>query len=309
MWNPWALLEALVTPFNHVALAVVLVPAAWRSRGKRKGFLPFFVAIGIALGACEVAVTPIVYLDTWLMHKAGGPSVDITKLLQVYLILVGPIMTVLGGLIAARTNAVEENQAVREEADIAKTRLLQSQLHPHVLFNALNGLAELIHKDPPTAERSVMHLADLLRRILRASEVATFSLTEERALLEDYLVIEGLRLGNRLRLRWDWDVSLDRVQVPPLLLQPLVENAIKHGITPSVEGGEVMVRARLANGELTLAVWNSGAPYVPGRVAGVGLANLEARLKLRYGSSGQFSIGPSAQGTLAAIKVQGVLLE
>ena len=223
-----------------------------------------------------------------------------------YLVIIGPAMLAAGGLIAAKANAEEEKEAVQKEAMIAKTRLLQSQLHPHVLFNALNGLAELIHKDPPAAERSVMHLADLLRRILRASEAATFALEEERALLEDYLVLEGLRLGSRLRLRWDWDAALDQVQVPPLLLQPLVENAIKHGISPNRAGGDLVVRSRRTGRDLTLEVWNSGSPYLPKGKAGIGLSNLQARIGIRYGTSGHFTIGPSDHGTLASIRVKGV---
>ena len=251
----------------------------------------------------------MVLVDYWLSKKGGIVGVSLKRVLQLYLVVLGPAMAVLGGLIAARAGAVEESKAVRAEATIAKTRLLQSQLHPHVLFNALNGLAELIHKDPPTAERSVMHLADLLRGILRASEVDVFTLGEERALLENYLVIEGLRLGPRLRLRWDWDRNLDPIQALPLLLQPLVENAIKHGIAPHRQGGELLVRARRSGTTLSLEVWNTGAPYLPKLATGIGLKNLRTRLELRYGSAGHLAVGADGGGTLATIQLTNMSLQ
>ena len=191
------------------------------------------------------------------------------------------------------------------EAQIAKTRLLQSQIHPHVLFNALNGLAELVHKDPRAAELAIHHLSDLLRRILRASEHATFPLREERCLVRDYLAIESMRLGDRLRLTWEWDDSLDDFEIPPLLLQPLVENAIKHGIAPSLEGGDLIVRAKESGGLISFQIWNSGEPFLPKRQShGVGVKNLRARLALAYGDDARFSLGASDGGTLAMIDLK-----
>ena len=301
--NGWALANAFLTPANHVAAVVVLVPLVWRLRNRAGRLLPFAVRLLLALAASEGAAALIVLVDAWFQSRTGVPYRSPAAVLRAYVAVVGPAMMVVGGLIAARARAVEENDAIRQEAVIAKTRLLQSQLHPHVLFNALNGLAELIHRDPPLAEQSVRHLADLLRRTLSASEAPTFSLGEERALVQDYLFLEGLRLGPRLAVQWDWDASLDGVRVPPLLLQPLVENAIKHGITPQVDGGRLTVRSLRQGAGLRLEVWNSGAPYRPGPGGGIGLRNLEARLGLLFGAGAAFAIGPSEDGTLAAIQV------
>lgn len=215
---------------------------------------------------------------------------------------------IVGGLTAARTRSDQEREAARAEALVARTRLLQSQVHPHVLFNALNGLAELIHRDPPSAERSVMHLADLMRRIMRASERPAFPLAEERAVVKDYLALESMRLGSRLRVDWDWDYTLDHLELPPLLLQPLVENAIKHGIAPSVSGGELVIRLRAEGRNVLLEVWNSGMPYKPNRPGGIGIKNLVSRLHLSFGPGARFTLGPKDGGTLASILLPGALV-
>ncbi|BDU72784.1 sensor histidine kinase [Mesoterricola silvestris] len=306
--NPWILGSAALLPAFHLATIVLAVPMAWRIRARGWPVLVFAQRLVVALALSEAACALIVLLDLWVRGRAGMQTPNAAGVMLSYLFVVAPAMTAAGGLVAARANAMDEKEAMVAEANIARTRLLQSQLHPHVLFNALNGLAELIHKDPPTAEQSVKHLADLLRRILRASETPTFSLGEERALVEDYLFIEGLRLGLRLRLQWDWDASLDGQQVPPLLIQPLVENAIKHGIAPNRGGGELLVRVGRDGRDLILEVWNTGAAYEARPGSGIGLRNLEARLALHFGLDTAFSIQPDKGGTLASIRLPGVLL-
>ncbi len=219
-------------------------------------------------------------------------------------------MMVVGGLVAARARSEELREASEIEAQVAKNRLLQSQIHPHVLFNALNGLAELVYKNPKAAENAIRHLSDLLRRIMRASEHMRMPLGEERMIISDFLALESIRLTNRLRVVWEWDDALDSIEVPPLLLQPLVENAIKHGIAPSVPGGELILRARTQDGVIFLEVWNSGAPFRRIEVGnGIGVRNLRSRLALAFGAGASFSIGPSGEGTLACIRLDAIQVE
>ncbi|HEY3272001.1 MAG TPA: histidine kinase, partial [Geothrix sp.] len=187
-----------------------------------------------------------------------------------------------------------------------------SQIHPHVLFNALNGLAELVHKDAKAAETAIRHLSDLLRRILVASEHVRLPLGEERKIVADFLALEAIRLGDRLRVVWEWDEALDSIELPPLLLQPLVENAIKHGIAPSIPGGDLILRARAKDGGIFLEVWNSGQPFpVNGNGSGIGIGvkNLRSRLALHFGSGARLSIGPSGQGTLACIRFEAIQVD
>jgi LytS/YehU family sensor histidine kinase len=231
-------------------------------------------------------------------------------LVELYLSLVGPAMMLVGGLVAARAHSDELLEASLAEAQVATNRLLQSQIHPHVLFNALNGLAELVHKSPKAAERAIRHLSDLLRRIMRASEFMRLPLGEERKIIADFLALEAIRLEHRLRVVWEWDEGLDAIEVPPLLLQPLVENAIKHGIAPSVPGGDLIIRARLQGATIVLEVWNSGVPFIESEEGnGIGVKNLRSRLALHFGNRASIFVGPSGQGTLACIRLEAIQVE
>jgi len=300
--NPWLWGNAIITPLTHVLAFVFMAPLPWLLTQRFRAPWAFILGLLLSLVACELLAAALPFPDAWMLAN-GRFDFNFRKVVLLYTSLVGPALMAVGGLTAARARSEELREASMTEAQIAKTRLLQSQIHPHVLFNALNGLAELVHQDPRAAERAIHHLADLLRRILRASEHATFPLREERSLVRDYLAIESMRLGSRLRLAWEWDDSLDTLEIQPLLLQPLVENAIKHGIAPSIDGGDLIVRAKGSGGLITFQVWNSGEPFLPKRQGqGVGIKNLRARLALAYGSEARFSLGAHEGGTLAKIE-------
>jgi LytS/YehU family sensor histidine kinase len=258
---------------------------------------------------CELVSALLPQIDAWILAH-GSSQFNLGKIVRLYTSLVGPAMIVVGGLVAARARSEELREAFEAEAQVAKNRLLQSQIHPHVLFNALNGLAELVYKNPKEAERAIRHLSDLLRRIMRASEYMRLPLGEERKIISDFLALEAIRLENRLRVVWEWDEDLDSIEVPPLLLQPLVENAIKHGIAPSIPGGELVIRARAKGGSIFLEVWNSGAPFHDSEGGrGLGVRNLRSRLSLHFGTGASFSVGPSGQGTLACIRLEAIQVE
>ena len=300
---PWIWASIFSAPLTHIAIFAFVSPLPWiLVRGLRSPW-NFAGGLALALIMCEAAASLLPIIDGWFFVQAKVPF-EPRRLLLLYVALVGPVMIVVGGLVASRALSEERRLASEAEALIAKNRLLQSQIHPHVLFNALNGLAELIHKNPTDAETAVQHLSDLLRRIMQASEHALLPLKEERQIISDFLALEGIRLGKRLRVSWDWDDALDRVELPPLLLQPLVENAIKHGISPSIPGGEVQVRTRVSKGKIFLEVWNSGAPFDEmGRPSGLGLRNLRSRLSLHFDAQAELWIGSSESGTLASIRI------
>jgi hypothetical protein len=306
---PWWWASALSAPLTHIGAFAFLAPLPWILPRRLASPWKFVLGFIFSLVTCETAAVLLPLLDGWLLAR-GGVHFSLGKVINLYTSLVGPGMMIVGGLIAARAHSEERREASEAEAQIAKNRLLQSQIHPHVLFNALNGLAELVHKDAKAAERAIRHLSDLLRNLLQASEHVRLPLREERKVVADYLALEAFRLGPRLRVTWEWDLALDAFEVPPLLLQPLVENAIKHGIAPSVPGGELVLRARLEEGAVLLEVWNSGMPFretVEGR--GIGVKNLRSRLSLHFGSDASLTISPSGQGTLACIRLEATQVE
>ncbi|MBL8207344.1 MAG: histidine kinase [Blastocatellia bacterium] len=178
-------------------------------------------------------------------------------------------------------------QEMNTLATEAELRALRAQINPHFLFNALTTIGYLIQEAPDRAVQTLLRLTGLLRGVLRRSEGEFSTLGEEIELIADYLEIEQARFESRLRVHIDVPVSLCALRIPALLLQPLVENAIKHGIAPLRVGGEVTVQARIdaTAKTLYLAVKDTGAGTDPQQLRlgyGIGLANVERRLRVHY---------------------------
>jgi hypothetical protein len=182
----------------------------------------------------------------------------------------------------------------------AEAKALQNQLEPHVLYNALSSLSELIYEDPLAAESVITQLADLYRQLTHHGKRDQVSLGEERQLVESYLAMEQMRLGERLKIAWQWPDWADALRIPPFFLQPLVENAIKHGIGPSDVGGEVRISCVQAGGRTLLRVENTGVQPVAESETGIGLGNLRARLALWTGA-GSFSLVREGAWTVAVL--------
>jgi len=305
----WVWTSAFSSPLTHIGAFAFVAPLPWILPRQLPSPWRFIVGFVCSVIFCELVAAFLPLFDAWILAH-GSPEFSLGKILNLYTSLVGPAMMLAGGLVAARAHSEALLEVSVAEALVAKNRLLQSQIHPHVLFNALNGLAELVHKSPKAAESAIRHLSDLLRRIMRASEFMRLPLGEERKIIADFLALEAIRLEHRLRVVWEWDEGLDSIEVPPLLLQPLVENAIKHGIAPCIAGGELVLRARVQQGTIFLEVWNSGEPFHESETErGIGVKNLCSRLSLHFGAGASFSIGPSGQGTLACIRLEANQVE
>jgi sensor histidine kinase YesM len=197
-------------------------------------------------------------------------------------------------------------EALAERARIdAQLRMLQAQIEPHFLFNTLANLSVLVRSDPARAERMLASLIAYLRATLQRTREAESTLGDEIELLRRYLDILGLRLGHRLQCVFDVPEALLARPFPLLLLQPLVENAITHGIEPKVGGGQVRVAAAIENGRLRLVVSDSGAGLREGSSgAGFGLDNVRGRLRALYGEAAALDVrGNSEGGVTATIEV------
>jgi signal transduction histidine kinase len=208
---------------------------------------------------------------------------------------------VMGRILADRDAERLRAEAAEAQAREAQTRALQAQMNPHVLFNAISGLAELAREDGAAAEAALVRLAELLRRLLDHAGRAAAPLSQERDLVEGLLALEQFRLGDRLTVRWIWDTSLTDLAAPPLLLQPLVENAIKHGIAPNRAGGELEIGLAGTREELRIWVANTGLPFREGSPEGMGLSNLRQRLSLMPGAPGRLDIRTEAGRTVAEL--------
>nr|WP_297356945.1 histidine kinase [uncultured Caldimonas sp.] len=175
----------------------------------------------------------------------------------------------------------------------ARLAELQSRIRPHFLFNTLNTAIALVRVDPGRAETVLEDLAELFRVALIESG-SSVTLAEEVDLAQRYLAIEQIRFGTRLQVVWEIDGAAGEARVPPLLLQPLVENAVRHGIEPSPEGGWVRVRTTLRRGQAIISVTNSVPAHPVKSSAGHGIAlrNVKERLRLMHDVSAHFAAGP-----------------
>jgi len=182
----------------------------------------------------------------------------------------------------------------------AELRALKSQVNPHFLFNSLNSLRALIDEDPPRAREAVTRMANLLRYSLQSGQLETVALEDELRTVEDYLALEQIRHEDRLRVRFDIAPDVRALSLPPMLLQTLVENAVKYGISPRRDGGEIVVSARCADGALRLRVTNPGELAANGNSTGLGLKNAAERLQLLFGSRAVLELRADAPGLVAA---------
>ena len=215
----------------------------------------------------------------------------------------------LSALGRAASLIVEQIEQFRESemrrlVSQAELRALQSQIHPHFLFNALNTLYGIIPRDAKGARDTVLNLADILRYFLETGK--TFlPLEQELHIIKAYLAVEKLRLGDKLRVEIDVDPEALAVPIPILSIEPLIENAVKHAIAPKVEGGTVRLRATLHQDALNVIVSDTGPGFRDARGAksGVGLENVARRLQLCYGAESQISIQSGGEGSSVSFSI------
>lgn len=201
------------------------------------------------------------------------------------------VITAIIAGVALRYMYLQQQLRNQQEAELrARVQALQSRIRPHFLFNSLNSIASLIGSDPNTAERLVEDLAELFRASL--AEPALVPLETELALCRHYMDIEQLRLGRRLQVDWHLDIGDQSPTMPSMLLQPLLENAIFHGIEPRAEGGKVDIAITVRDGWLTAVIRNPvPAEKAPGKNGGnhMALDNIRHRLTAHYGPSARLS--------------------
>lgn len=272
-------------------------PAGWRG--------PALVIAGIAAGVLLGGAIGRRYRGddaafTWgqaLTSRAGLATLALTAAISIAMCLV----------FYHRGKAQElERAMVQSQRDTAEARLklLEAQLEPHMVFNTLANLRVLIGSDAARAEAMLDHFIDYLRATLDGARTPQHPLETEFARLRDYLELMAVRMGARLRYRLELPPELASASVPALLLQPLVENAIRHGLEPQIAGGEIVVRARVAHGgrQLVLEVLDDGAGLataLPARSADArhfGLAQVRERLLTLHGSQAGLELAARAEG-------------
>jgi signal transduction histidine kinase len=233
------------------------------------------------------------YAGTALRFQGAAPTLMVVGML-VYLLAaaVHYLLIALESARAAEVRGVEARVLARE----AELRALRAQVDPHFLFNSLNSIASLTGDDPQAARHMCLLLAAFLRRSLVLGSRERVTLEEELQLLDEYLAIEKVRFGRRLAVEHDIARSALPALIPPLLLQPLVENAVRHGIAQRLEGGTLAIEARLDGGTLRLRIENPRDAESPGRRgAGLGLDNVRGRLRSLFGDAARLEVTPGGE--------------
>ena len=305
--KPMPFTKALVWQLLAVAVfALSTPPVLWLARRYRIGrgnwrrnilaHALFGVLFSSAWAVCHI------FLDFWfggIMGELTGRRVGrmvftmLDRELLVYCIIV---------LLSHASNYYQRYREGELRASQAQLQALKMQLHPHFLFNSLHSVSALVHTDPEAADRMIARLGDFLRMTLDNSAVQEVSLRQELEFLNCYLDIERIRFQDRLTTRLDVDPRALGCRVPNLILQPIVENAIRHGVAPRSAPGRVEIRAELRDGLLRLEVRDNGpglsATSAPRRAneGGVGLINTRARLTQLYGTSYRFDLSDDPRG-------------
>jgi LytS/YehU family sensor histidine kinase len=291
-------IQAIQLPLALGAYLGMLALAARVAPTERVGF-------GRHLAASYGAIVPVAFA------VAGVPAfvqwLDVGVRYQGSLVAKGISELVSAGLALAlslawdahRRSRAHEAQALQLEASLAEARLrvLASQLHPHFLFNTINAISVMVHRDPRAADAMLVGLADLLRATLQQRDAHEIPLRDELALLDRYLDIMRLRFGPRLLVEVSVASDAGALLVPPFVLQPLVENALEHGIAGRAGPGTVRIDARRVGDRLRLEVTDDGAGLTPTATReGIGLSTTRRRLEQLYGAAQRLQLEPAVDG-------------
>lgn len=317
---------ALAAWLGVYMLAGLELTQRFRLHVRRAGWLqlPWTTLVGRVLGAVllmAVVHTAFSVLSSLAFLGPSSTGAKIATTTQLFGIVLTNLfnMSIVFGVWTGLYFAVQnirrqrrvEMERLRLETSLkeAELRALKSQINPHFLFNSLNSLRALIDEDAPRARESVTRLANMLRYSLQSGQLETVPFEEELRIVEDYLALEQIRHENRLRVRWEIADEVRARSLPPMLLQTLVENAVKYGISQRRGGGELVVAARLEAGSLLIRVSNPGdltnpaaasAAAKAGSSTGVGLRNASERLKLLFGEKARLALRADAPGWVTA---------
>ena len=265
--------------------------------------------VSVAVNAWLIVTLTV--LTSWAQHAVTYGDAPLAPPLGDYLrlgLITGMLPFLAVDAVAHAAVAVSraherEVEAERVRAQLAESRLtaLTAQLQPHFLFNTLQGISTLIQRDPPAADAMLANLSDLLREVLRRGQQREVELQEELAVLQPYLEISRQRFGDRLSVGVACDDAARRALVPFFILQPLVENSLRHGVEAHAGAGSIAVDACRADGTLILTVTDDGpegsaGASENGRGVGVGLTNTIARLRELYGDAQSLVVSRPAAG-------------
>lgn len=314
-----------------LVVGALCVTLAWLAPESSRGWRGYSVGMLFVEWLAMVIAVALCKLRPWLLRLPGLLPYAGVWLVMVLIVTVGSVLAqwmdrmlemqliLSGSAIFVRDNALiaallgaamlryfyilAEWQARLAAVAHAKVEALQARIRPHFLFNSMNTVAALVRVDPVAAERTVENLSELFRAALGQSDAHSGTLGEELQLVDRYLAIEQLRLGERLRVHRELDNLPLETALPVLLLQPLVENAVRHGIQPLREGGEVVLRGTREADILLIEISNPLAEGPSTGGSGHGLNNVRQRIAYHYGPRAVVEAGPQGDRFVVRLRL------
>jgi two-component system, LytTR family, sensor kinase len=303
-WLPWALATPIIMHLGRKYPPIRLRPISnWMRH------LAACLAIGMASAAWTSWLE--IRLNPWANPNARDPFLlawryrFYNNVVQ-YVVLYASTLAIIYMLESKQRLAHQQTETARLNEQLSRAQLdaVRRQIEPHFLFNTLNAIAGLVREERnDAAVNMIVGLSDFLRRVVEDSNRQQVPLGEELEFTRKYLEIQKMRFAERLRLRVDVPAELFPAQVPSLILQPMVENAVKHGIAKRVQGGEIRIAASRSNGTLKLSVYNDGPSLPSGwetTASGIGISNVRSRLQGLYGNAFQFTLKNQDSGGVEA---------
>ncbi len=294
-------LTSMVYSFVIGGMAYSIIPSTWPYYLKLKVPWNWCFRFGLLLAISAVGTlisVTIFWMIGWMQSESFWTRYLIDLRVATFFTMVtGSIITIYETMRARleqttldlRTKELERERALKL-ATAARLSSLESRIHPHFLFNALNSISALIQEDPKRAERLLERMAALLRFSLDAGQSGLVPLEHEMKIVTDYLEIEQARFGARLRYSVDFDPHLGQILVPPLSLQTLVENSVKYAVAPSRSGGDIRIRGDRPNGAMRVAVSDSGPGFdIDAAPPGHGIDILRGRLAALFDGAAELT--------------------
>lgn len=287
------IVNLIISQSFGISICSLIMFLLWVFKPEKMASLAFIVMAGIASGALiglqigPLLLREIFSTDINLMEKSFLQTI----VLAIFFGITASYFFISKARLKVSQEEIQQERIKRlsreKEALEANLRLLQAQIEPHFLFNTLSNVLSLIDTDPTRGKSMLVDLIHYLRTSLSRTLPEKITLDQEIDMIEAYLNIQKIRMGERLHFQIELPDALRKHPFPPMLLQPLVENAVTHGLAPAVEGGEITIKAREEADLMRIEVMDTGVGFSSFHNGGVGIENVKKRLQLLYGGKGR----------------------
>lgn len=315
LWNTFFLFEALC-----VCILLIFLWTYWLSRfqamvqiaGHIAGIILYFFFMGTLSYYFNDYIEGLVYFDHWKEHMVELMSWDAIRFHDQYIITVG-VYYIISYFRGLQKKDQEKSELALKNKEM-QISLLKSQINPHFLFNTLNSISTLVHSSKEKARKVITQLSDIFRYALDSHNGEMVKLADEIEFIENYILIQQVRFGERLNFIKEIDPTCLGMRIPPMILQPLVENSVKYGIAPKQDGGTIYLSVRRAGGIVFFEVKDNGLginakKVMDGSSSGVGMANTDLRLKSYFGTQSGLRVRATDRGYSVSFYIEDKKLQ